>query len=144
MNSEFQRCLAEGKIKPFRATNVMIKKELESANYDLMRAQDSLNNDDAKWSTIQSYYTMFHSARALIYHKGYREKSHRCILIALQELYVNAGESSPEYIDIFRSAMDLREDADYGFIYSRESATELLTNAQKFYEYAKTYLKNLL
>lgn len=142
MSSEFQRCIDDHKLKPFKATKQMIEKELESAGYDLKRAQESLNEGDAKWSTVQSYYAIFHSARALLFNRGYRERSHRCLLIALQELYVRTGELPPEYIDIFRLAMDLREDADYGFIYDKESAYDLLQNAKKFNNYVLKYLKD--
>ncbi len=86
MNSEFQRCIDQGKLKPFKASKEMIRKEIASSAYDLERAERSLKEKDAKWATIQSYYSMFHSARALIFNKGYREKSHRCLLVALQEL----------------------------------------------------------
>jgi len=37
--------------------------------------------------------------------------------------------------------MDLREDADYGFIYSSDSARNIISNAQDFYEFATKYLK---
>ena len=97
MNSEFQRCIDDHKLKPFKATKQMIEKEIASAGYDLKRAQESLNEGDAKWSTVQSYYAIFHSARALLFNRGYRERSHRCLLIALQELYVRTGELPPEY-----------------------------------------------
>ncbi len=47
---------------------------------------------------------------------------------------MDSGELLPEYLENFRMAMDLREDADYGYIYSEESATEVFKNARKFYE----------
>lgn len=135
MNKEFQKCLDDGKLKLFKASDEMIRKELSSAGYDLERARQSLKDGDAKWATIQGYYAMFHCARALIFKKGYREKSHRCLLIALQELLVNKGEMSVQYLDNLRIAMDLREDADYGFIYSPDSAKEILDNATEFYNF---------
>ncbi|MCK4251789.1 HEPN domain-containing protein [candidate division WOR-3 bacterium] len=81
----------------------MIEKELKAAEYDSMRAKDSLQDDDPKWATIQGYYAMFHIARALIFKQGYREKSHRCLVIAIQELYVDKGKLPVEYLDSFRA-----------------------------------------
>jgi uncharacterized protein (UPF0332 family) len=119
----------------------MIEKELRATDYDLERARESMVNKDAKWATIQGYYAMFHCARALIFHKGYREKSHRCLLAALQELFVDRGEMPAQHIENLREAMDLREDADYGFIYSDESAQGVIDSAEKFYNFAKKHLK---
>jgi uncharacterized protein (UPF0332 family) len=120
----------------------MINKELRSAKYDLARAKNSLQDDDAKWATIQGYYTMFHCARALIFHQDYGEKSHRCLLAALQELFVDRREMPVQYLENLREAMDLREDADYGFIYSKESANSIIHDAQDFYNFTKRYLKS--
>ncbi|MEO0185354.1 MAG: HEPN domain-containing protein [candidate division WOR-3 bacterium] len=140
MNKEFQNCLDDGKLKPFKATDKMIRKELDAAAYDLERARQSLKAGDAKWATIQGYYAMFHCARALIFRKGYREKSHRCLLIALQELLVNKREMPSKHLDNLRTAMDLREDADYGYIYAKESAQDILDNATSFYNFALKFL----
>jgi len=45
------------------------------------------------------YYSMFHSARALPYSKGFREKIHRAILAAPRELLRNKIDLS--LLDIF-------------------------------------------
>src|SRR4030043_288057 len=131
MNSEFRRCIENRKLSVFKPTPEMIVKELESAEYDLIRARDSLSDKDPKWATIQAYYAMFHAARALIFHKGYREKSHRCLLVALRELYVDQGELAEDIIASFQESMDLREHADYGFIFSSEAADAIICNAEE-------------
>lgn len=69
MSSDFERCIEDRKLVSFKATSEMIKKEINSASYDLTQAQNSLNNGDPKWATIQGYYAMFHTARALIYYE---------------------------------------------------------------------------
>ena len=140
MNSDFKKCLDDRKLVVFKASSVMIEKELKSAAYDLKRARISLSENDAKWATIQGYYAMFHTARALIYTKGYREKSHRCLAIALKELFVDQGKLPTEYLNHLKDAMDLREDADYGFIYDDESAKNIIDRADKFLNYAKSLL----
>ncbi|MBE0433903.1 HEPN domain-containing protein [candidate division WOR-3 bacterium] len=140
MSSNFERCIEDRKLVPFKATSEMIEKEINSASYDLTQAQNSYNNGDIKWATIQGYCAMFHAVRALIYKRGYREKSHRCLLIALQESYVDTGLLSATYVDSFREAMDLREDADYGFIYDSRSAKNIITAAKEFYTNVKKFL----
>jgi uncharacterized protein (UPF0332 family) len=81
---------------------------------------------------------MFHAARALIYSKGFREKSHYALLVALKELFKNQLES--ELIQNFEEAMSLREEADYGLVFSEEGATSIVNNAEKFLNKVKQIL----
>ena len=78
MRAEFDECLKKGKIKEFSRGKVLVSKELESAQDDLVTAEESFTNKKYKWCAIQSYYSMFHSARGLLYAKNYRERSHYC------------------------------------------------------------------
>lgn len=57
-------------------------------------------------------------ARALLYAKGYRERSHRCLVIALRELYVGPRLLELEFVEGLESGKTLRENADY---YGRSS-----------------------
>jgi len=86
--NDFERCIKERRLTKIKPSNEMIQKEVESAEYDLERARNSLSEDDFKWVAVQSYYSMFHAAKALVLKRGYREKSHFCLVIALKELYV--------------------------------------------------------
>jgi len=65
------------------------------------RAKKTLEQGDSKWATIQGYYSMFHSARALIFSKGYRERSHYCLRIAVKELFVFTNELGSEFIELY-------------------------------------------
>lgn len=70
VNSEIERLLSERKLIRAQISRDMILKEIEAAQTDLQDAQDSLQSNKFKWATIQGYYSMFHSARALLYSKG--------------------------------------------------------------------------
>lgn len=126
------RLLMERKIQRFRASRETILKELEGAGYDLDTGRRSLDQGDYKWSTVQAYYSTFHSARALLYSKGYREKSHSALLEAITTLFVRTGLLERDYIDDLRDAKDMRESADYGMVFSEEGARTLIINAEKF------------
>lgn len=86
-----RRLLRERKIQRFRASRETILKELEGAGYDLDKARRSLDQGDYKWSTVLAYYSMFHSARALLYSKGYREKSHSTLIDTHTSMFVRVG-----------------------------------------------------
>lgn len=72
---EFEDCLRKKKIVRFPGARKLAAKELDVARADLSAARQSLKQKNYKWATVQAYYTMFHAARTLLYHKGYREKA---------------------------------------------------------------------
>jgi len=139
MSSELTRLLRERKLLKIRTDRRLVLKEMEAASYDLSRARRSLDDGDAKWAIVKAYYSIFHAARALLYSKNFREKSHRALLAALRELFRNSME--PELFDAFEQGMDMREEADYSMVYSEESALELIESAQQFLLKAKHTLK---
>ncbi|MFH1199839.1 MAG: HEPN domain-containing protein [Candidatus Micrarchaeota archaeon] len=89
MDSRFSNCIDEGKIVKIGVQPDLVKKELAAAESDLHSCENSLKEDDAKWATVQAYYSMFHSAKALVLSKGYREKGHYCLAVALKALFVD-------------------------------------------------------
>jgi hypothetical protein len=64
MTRDYDDCLKRGKIKPFSRGVTLSPKELEAAASDLKRAKKTFEDGDFKWTTVQVYYSMFHSARA--------------------------------------------------------------------------------
>lgn len=138
--SDFDACLKNGKLVKVEPSIEMVKKEIENAGYDLKRAEESLLNDDHKWASIQAYYSMFHSAKALVLNAGYREKSHYCLLVALRELFVKGGRLAKGIGDDFEMCMDVRHQANYGLSYSNESAELTVKAAREFYDVARKML----
>ncbi len=110
--NEFQKCLEQRRIVKIIPTKEMIDKEITNAEYDLKMADESLLKDDSKWASVQAYYSMFHSAKALVLNKGYREKSHYCLIVALRELYIKTKELDKDIGDDLETCMDIRHEAD--------------------------------
>jgi uncharacterized protein (UPF0332 family) len=135
--NDFERCIKERRLIKIKLSNEMIQKEVESAEYDLERARNSLDEGDFKWAAVQSYYSMFHAAKALVLKRGYREKSHFCLIIALKELYVKENNLDPEMVENLELCMNLRHEADYGLTYHQESAEIAI-------KYAEDFLNNAL
>ena len=132
MNIEFQDCLKRGKIREFSRGKTLSKKELQSAISDLESAKHSFKNKNYKWTTIQCYYSMFHVARALLYLKNFREKSHHCLIVAVKALYVANRLLPANLVENLQKAKTLRENADYYDEWSREGAEILLRSSEKF------------
>jgi len=140
MNEAFKECLKSRKIIPFPRAKRLVNKELAAAEDDLAEAKDRLKHSKHKYATINSYYSIFHAARALLYSQGYRERSHRCLSIALEALFVGTGKMTIHSIRIFKNSMSLRENADYSSSFSKESALLGITNAQDFLKTARSLL----
>ena len=138
--SQFRRFVEEGRLTRIEIDRKLILKEVEGATSDLQEARDSLSRKKFKWATVQGYYSMFHAARALVYGKGFREKSHYALLVALRELFRNQLEF--EIMQDFEEAMNLREEADYGLVFSEEAAASIVDNAEKFLQKAKEILNS--
>lgn len=139
-NLEFQKALERKRILTFSQGKSLIKKELVAAQDDLKEAKDRLKNKRYKYAIITAYYSMFHTARALIYSKGYREKSHYYLLVALQALFVDEGLLEEELTKDFHTAMVLREGADYHGEFSKEGAESSIESATKFLQKAEVIL----
>ena len=134
VSSELRRLLDEGKITRFHASLEMVEKEVKAASDDLKTAEESLARGDIKWATVQGYYAFFHAVKALVYRGGYREKSHRALLTALEVLYIKDRRVQRRHLDALRNAMNLRESADYGMTYSQDGAKAIVSDAKKFLE----------
>ena len=142
-NPEFKECFLKGKIKKFPSAVKLVSRELKSAQEDLKVAEISFKADNFKWATIQGYYSMFHSTRALIYSKGYRERSHYCLIVALRTFFVAGGLLDVSFIEAIQMAKVLRENADYENEFSKGSARNLLDKAKELLESANEILKNV-
>lgn|SRR3989338_3295936 len=137
MTREYDDCLKRGKIKPFSRGHALAAKEIEATEFDLLRANKTFAENDYKWATIQIYYSMFHSARALLYTKGFREHSHYCLVAAIKTLYLEAKIIPVYIIEGFQQAKDLREEADYYNRWSQAGCEKLIKLAEEFLEIAK-------
>ena len=141
MNVDYKGCLRRGKIKPFSRGVALVSKELETASSDLTRAELTCKEGDYKWATIQLYYAMFHSARALLYAKNLREHSHFCLIAAIKALYVETKKIPVQLLEGLKEAKALREDADYYNRWSAQGCEKLLKIAKDFLTVATSLSK---
>lgn len=113
VNPEFDKCIEEGKIHPFSKGKSLFSKELKAAGEDLENAEESCKNKKSKfkWATVQSYYSMFHSARALTYSRGYRER-----------ITLFGSKIDYKLVEILIQGKHLRGNVDYYDTWSENSA----------------------
>lgn len=140
MKLDFETCLKQGKLSKIKPDIKLAITELNEAKSDLESAREELDKLNWKWSVEKAYYAMFHAARALLILKGYKERSHICLIIALNELYVKKGELDRKYLDFIEIAKFRREDAIYASRYDKEIAVTHVENAGKFVRMVEEFI----
>src|SRR3990167_6147568 len=130
----FQKCLKDGGLRRFEAGKKKVGMELDAARKDLVSAKNSWKQKNYKWVTIQGYYAIFHAASTLIFAEGYRERSHRCLLVGIKALYVDEGRLDKKQVEAFEWAMGMREEADYQLSFSKDGAEAIIKMAGGFLE----------
>ena len=101
--------LFEDKEAPTRVGTLLAKagERLEAA----ARLQKTGQGDGADISFL-SYEAMFSCLRALVYRKGYREAGLRCLLLAVEGLYVRPGLLDVAHVHAFERAQGLKTPPD--------------------------------
>ncbi len=140
--NEFERCLQQRKIVKIDPSEEMVENEMINAEDDLKTSGESFGRGDSKWASVQAYYSMFHSARALVLWKGYREKTHHCLLVALNHLFVVTGTMDYELAEEFEMCMSVRQAADYRHEHDIRSAGVCIDRATRFFGTARDILRN--
>lgn len=135
-----EELIREGFLKRIRPNKKIVLKEIKEAEYDLEKAKNSFHGGDYKWSTIKSYYAMFHAARAVLVSHGLKDRRHFAVGMALEEL-AKKGKFKLSLIDDFRSGLVAREDADYKGVYSKDVAEHILKVADEFLVEVKRILE---
>ena len=139
---DIRDCLEKGFLKKIDIDEQLIKKEIDEAKYDFEKAENALEEEDFKWCIVKSYYSMFHASRAILFRIGYREKRHFAVIVVLEYLNKN-GKLESKYVNDFSAALSSREEADYHYNYSQETARHSILMAKEFFNMAKKLLMKL-
>ena len=109
-------------------------------NY-LNDAEKNLSIETYRPVIIMSYTAMFHSARAILFHDGIKERSHECIPLYLRETYP-ALKADANKLDSYRK---FRHDALYGleFEAGKRDAIAAIAVAREFLSTVEKVLTDL-
>lgn len=118
----------------------------------LLRAEKALRsaklleeNGQPEDAVSRAYYAMFHAARAILFSKGVKARTHRGTISLFGEKIVKEGVLSREFADMLRKALDLRQKSDYELYaeLNEELVEEVIKNAGKFVEKIKELVEPL-
>ena len=139
---DIEDCLEQRFLIKIKPANDLIQKELAESAYDFDKAEKAFREEDWKWAIVQTYYCMFHAARAVLFKLGLREKRHFALAVVLGDLN-KKGKLELKYVNDFEAALSSREDADYYYAYSKETAEHCLEMAENFLMRMKKLLNGI-
>lgn len=117
---------------------------LEKAKEDLESARINLEHGLYKASLNRSYYSIFHSIRAVNALNEFDSKRHSGVISHFNQFFIHTGCFDKGFYTIISSAFRLRERSDYDdfYIVTKEDAEEQLRNALHVFTLIENFLEN--
>ncbi len=121
--------------------NANIAEELRRGRESLQAADVLAERGLLSDAISRLYYFVFHSARALLYTKGFEPKSHEGLLRLIGMHFVRTGTLSPNDSHLLTRLQKYRSEADYNAAYAftahdyeelKSAATQLDTKIQSY------------
>lgn len=119
-------------------SNRFVEASLKRANEALRGARILLEEGELYGAVSRIYYAVFHAAKAMLYSKGFKAKSHSGLRALFGEHIIKPGIMSREYSDTLRDVFDSRQLSDYE-VYAEFDRYEVGTLADK----AERFLKGV-
>jgi uncharacterized protein (UPF0332 family) len=144
MAFRYKDCIEKGLLRKIPASGDKAKQSIKKAEKWLDEANKTLNSKALDSSVLASYMVMFHSARAILFHDGYREKSHACVARYLEEKYVNTGKLEKKWIELLDYHREVRhvDQYDLSFFSTDEEAKKGIESSIKFLNRMKSLLNS--
>ena len=141
----YENCIEKGLLRKIPPSSQKADMSLVKAEKWSNEATKSLNAKAFDASVMASYLVMFHSARAVLFYDGYREKSHACVARYLEEMYMKPGRLEKKWIELLDHYREMRHNNQYdlSFCSTEEEAEQVLETANKFFEIMKELLSSL-
>ena len=131
--SDYEDCFKRGLLRKIQSSKEKGINSLEKAEEWVEEAEKNITvlADDS--CIASSYMAMFHSARAILFRDGVREKSHYCIARYLEK-YVEEGLLEEEWILLLDRIRDVRHMDQYSLQHhaTEEEASSALNSAKSF------------
>ncbi len=132
-----KKCVDMGLIKKAENAKDRVAQSLSLGDRFLGGAKKNFGIMEYEICELASYNALFHYARALLFRKGYIERSHACLFSALAELY-------PQSREMFESADKIRAERHNlqygGFTAQRETAGHVVGFVEKFGAFSRKVL----
>jgi len=119
----FSECERMGLIRKDHAAPVRVAGSLETSARFLAAAKNNLRIHEFEMAEIAAYNSAFHSARALLFSYGYVERSHACLIIALNHVARNDSGIRDSLLTLDKLRLS-RHNVQYGGSLVRQDEAE--------------------
>ncbi len=145
MPLRFKNCIEKGLLRKIPASEDNAERSINKAESWLKESEKTLKGEAYDSSVMSAYLVMFHSARAILFFDGYREKSHACVARYLEEQYVNKKKLEGKWIELLDHHREIRHENQYdlNFFSSDEEAQNAYTSAATFLQRMKQLFDSL-
>jgi uncharacterized protein (UPF0332 family) len=134
-------CMEKGLLRKAGIAKEELRNQLKIAGDYIKKAELVCGKDTYDISFLTSYISIFHSARALLYAKGYKERSHFCLFEFVKTEFKNDVEIS-RFAEVSQNYRELRHLVQYeGSVCSEAVAREAITDAKNFLKAAKRIVR---
>ncbi|MBN1793154.1 HEPN domain-containing protein [Candidatus Woesearchaeota archaeon] len=135
-------CIEKGLLKKETPDRRKSSKSIDVSLYKLERAEKLLSLEMYEETVLNSYASIFHAARAILFKDGMREKSHFALFIYLKEKYADNLEK--RFLNELNTLRLERHDISYGLEkqdITKEEAKHILSVAKEFISAIQKLLK---
>jgi uncharacterized protein (UPF0332 family) len=108
-------CFERGLLRRVEPSRSKSEQSLLQAGEWLSEAEKNLEAEALRSAISSAYLAVFHSARAVLFRDGVREKSHYCIGLYLQR-YVDDGTLEEDWPMLFDRIRSVRHADQYSFM----------------------------
>ena len=135
---KLNECYKEGLLRKTKPSKQYAIKSLDTSLNYIQNAKDNFEMKNSNLVIFCSYTSMFHSARALLFKDGIKERSHLCIVSYMRETYPKLRSLSNQ-LDAYRRN---RHNTLYAldFLVSDYEAQQAIGDAERFYQQIKTII----
>jgi len=130
--------MKEGLLRKIPPSREKAENSIQAARNWLKEAENNLKVNALNSSVLSAYLAMFHSARAMLFRDGYREKSHYCVARFLEEKYAKKNLLERKWVELLDHYREQRHSNQYGLTFF---VTE--NEAEKGFHAAKEFVERI-
>ena len=112
--NNIEDCFRQGLLRRVEPSLTKSKESIAEAREWLSEAKKNVVVEAYKSAISSLYLAIFHSARAVLFRDGVREKSHYCVGVYLEK-YVEQGVLEEDWVLIFDRMRSVRHTDQYSF-----------------------------
>lgn len=112
--NNIEDCFRQGLLRRVEPSLTKSKESIAEAREWLSEARKNVEAEAYKSAISSLYLAIFHSARAVLFRDGVREKSHYCVGVYLGK-YVEQGVLEEDWVLIFDRMRSVRHTDQYSF-----------------------------